>query len=82
MVLVADLFWKESICVVWKHAHAFVIILFSFRTTTEPYDSDQMAKEFLMQFTGQAFTVTQQLAFNFSNKKMLGVVVKSLEGND
>lgn len=53
-----------------------------FRTTTEPYDSDQMAKEFLSQFTGQAFTVTQQLAFTVSNKKMLGVVVKSLEGNE
>jgi hypothetical protein len=39
-----------------------------------------MAKEFLMQFSGQAFTVGQQLAFNFVDKKLLGLVVKSLEG--
>lgn len=50
--------------------------------TTEPYDTDQMAKEFLMQFTGQAFTVQQKLAFAFSQKKVLEVVVKSLEAAD
>jgi vesicle-fusing ATPase len=49
-------------------------------TTLEPYDTDQMAKEFLMQFSGQAFTVGQQLAFSFVDKKLLGLVVKSLEG--
>lgn len=50
--------------------------------TTEPYDSDLMAKEFLLQFSGQAFTVSQQLAFSFSDKKLLGLVVKSLEAVD
>jgi vesicle-fusing ATPase len=49
-------------------------------TTLEPYDTDQMAKEFLMQFSGHAFTVGQQLAFSFVDKKLLGLVVKSLEG--
>jgi vesicle-fusing ATPase len=39
-----------------------------------------MAKEFLLQFSGQAFTVGQQLAFSFLDKKLLGLVVKSLEG--
>lgn len=34
-----------------------------------------------MQFTGQAFTVGQQLAFSFAGKKLLGIVIKSLEGN-
>lgn len=57
-----------------------MFVIFTFSVTTEPYDTDQMAKEFQMQFTGQAFTVGQQLAFPFSQKKMLGVVVKSLEG--
>ncbi|XP_021938224.1 vesicle-fusing ATPase 1-like [Zootermopsis nevadensis] len=41
-----------------------------------------MAKEFLLQFSGQAFTVGQQLAFNFVDKKLLGLVVKSLEAAD
>lgn len=51
-----------------------------FRATTEPYDTDQMAKEFLLQFSGQAFTTGQLLAFQFMEKKMLSLVVKSLEG--
>ncbi|PNF26292.1 Vesicle-fusing ATPase 1 [Cryptotermes secundus] len=51
-------------------------------TTLEPYDTDQMAKEFLLQFSGQAFTVGQQLAFSFLDKKLLGLVVKSLEAAD
>lgn len=50
---------------------------------TDPIDSNQMAKDFLSQFTGQAFTVSQQLAFNFAGgKKLLSVVVKSLEAAD
>ncbi|XP_043463400.1 vesicle-fusing ATPase 1-like [Leptopilina heterotoma] len=51
-------------------------------TTLEPYDTEQMAKEFLFQFSGQAFTVGQQLAFQFLDKKMLGLVVKSLAAAD
>jgi vesicle-fusing ATPase len=41
-----------------------------------------MAREFLLQFSGQAFTVGQQLAFSFFDKKLLGLVVKSLEGKN
>ncbi|XP_043266425.1 vesicle-fusing ATPase 1-like [Venturia canescens] len=52
------------------------------KTTLEPYDTELMAKEFLLQFSGQAFTVGQQLAFQFGDKKMLGLVVKSLEAAD
>ncbi|XP_015609020.1 vesicle-fusing ATPase 1 [Cephus cinctus] len=48
-------------------------------TTLEPYDTEKMAKDFLLQFSGQAFTVGQQLAFQFQEKKMLGLIVKSLE---
>lgn len=39
-----------------------------------------MAKEFLMQFSDKAFTEGQQLAFSFQNKKILGLMIKSLEG--
>ncbi|XP_033172420.1 vesicle-fusing ATPase 1 [Drosophila mauritiana] len=48
----------------------------------DPYDSDQMAKEFLMQFAGMALTVGQSLVFNFKDKKLLGLAVKSLEAID
>lgn len=41
-----------------------------------------MAKDFLLQFSGQAFTVGQMLPFQFLDKKVLGVVVKSIEAVD
>ncbi|KOC60817.1 Vesicle-fusing ATPase 1 [Habropoda laboriosa] len=50
--------------------------------TLEAYNTDEMAKDFLLQFSGQAFTVSQQLVFQFKDKKMLGLVVKSLEAAD
>lgn len=55
---------------------------FIFRTTTEPYDSDLMAKEFLMQFAGLAVTVGQPLVFSFMDKKLLGLSIKSIEAID
>jgi hypothetical protein len=61
--------------------YVFSYLSFFFHSTTlEPYDTDQMAKEFLLQFSGQAFTVGQQLAFSFLDKKLLRLIVKSLEG--
>uniref|UniRef100_A0A0K8TTK0 Vesicle-fusing ATPase n=1 Tax=Tabanus bromius TaxID=304241 RepID=A0A0K8TTK0_TABBR len=51
-------------------------------TSLEPYDSDQMAKEFLLQFAGIALTVGQTLVFSFQDKKLLGIAVKSLEAID
>ncbi|XP_055909227.1 vesicle-fusing ATPase 1 [Eupeodes corollae] len=45
----------------------------------EPYDSDLMAKEFLLQFAGMALTVGQTLVFSFQEKKLLGLAVKTLE---
>lgn len=58
------------------------MVKFIFRTSLEPYNTDEMAKDFLLQFSGQAFTVSQQLVFQFRDKKMLGLVVKSLEAAD
>lgn len=52
---------------------------FQFRTTTDPYDTDAMASDFLMQFSGLALTVGQPLVYNFQDKKLLGLYVKSLE---
>lgn len=41
-----------------------------------------MSKEFLMQFAGLAITVGQPLVFSFSDKKLLGVNIKSIEAID
>lgn len=49
-------------------------------TSLDPYDSDQMARDFLIQFSNQVFTAGQQLAFSFQDKKVLSLVVKNLEG--
>ncbi|ALC46809.1 comt, partial [Drosophila busckii] len=71
-------------------ASADIITLVSFETdflqkktiTQEAYDSDEMAKEFLMQFAGMALTVGQTLVFHFKDKKLLGLAVKTLEAVD
>lgn len=49
---------------------------------SDPYDSDKMAQEFLMQFNNQAFTEGQIMAFSFAEKKMLGVNIKEIEVMD
>lgn len=49
--------------------------------TQEPFDSDVMAKEFLMQFSGLALTAGQPLVFSFKDK-VLGLAVKTLEAVD
>ena len=49
-------------------------------TTTEPFDTDKMALEFVNQFPQQAFTVGQELVFSFMEKKVLSVIVRELEG--
>ena len=49
-------------------------------TTTDPFDTDKMAVDFLMQFVQQTFTVGQPLVYSFNDKKLLQLVVKELEG--
>lgn len=41
-----------------------------------------MAKEFLMQFSGLALTVGQPLVFSFSDKKLLGLSIKTIDAID
>lgn len=48
----------------------------------EPYDTDQMAQQFLLQFSGHPFTVGQEIAFNFMEKEILLLKVISLEAAD
>lgn len=53
-----------------------------FSVTQDPYDTDLMAKDFIMQFAGMALTVGQPLAYQFQDKKLLALAVKSLEAVD
>lgn len=48
-------------------------------TTNDAFDSDKMAKDFLESFDRVAFSVEQQLVCSFYNKKLMGLVVKSVE---
>ncbi|EFA10100.1 vesicle-fusing ATPase 1 [Tribolium castaneum] len=48
-------------------------------TSQEQYDTDEMAKEFIYSFPNQMFTVGQQLAFLFKDKKILSLLVKDIE---
>ncbi|CAG0903501.1 unnamed protein product, partial [Cyprideis torosa] len=49
-------------------------------TTTEPFDTDEMARSFTMQFHNLALTVGMQLVFSFMDKKILSLVPKEIEG--
>ncbi|KAG1671427.1 Vesicle-fusing ATPase 1 [Nymphon striatum] len=49
-------------------------------TTLDPYDTEKMAAEFVAQFPKQAFTKGQIIVFQFSDKKILELVVKEMEG--
>ncbi|CAG0892182.1 unnamed protein product [Darwinula stevensoni] len=50
--------------------------------TQDPYNTDEMAKEFVMQFPNRVFTVGQLLVFQFLDKKLLSLCVKDLEATD
>jgi hypothetical protein len=67
-------------------------LLFS-SNPAEPLDSDQMAREFLMQFGNMAFSKDQELVFEYTQQRrggqqndqkpttyMLKVMVKKMEG--
>lgn len=58
-----------------------ILIFYIFSTSQEQYDTDEMAKEFLFSFPNQIFTIGQQLAFQFKDKKMLLLIVTDIEGN-
>lgn len=62
--------------------HLILICLVLFSITQDPYDTDLMAKDFIMQFSGMALTVGQPLAYQFQDKKLLALAVKSLEAVD
>ncbi|XP_070782892.1 vesicle-fusing ATPase-like [Enoplosus armatus] len=48
---------------------------------SNPYDSDNMASEFLQHFNNQAFSVGQQLGFSFCDK-LFGLLIKDIEAMD
>jgi len=69
-----------------KHYMSSIVLEVDFfnkkNTTTDPFDTDQMAKEFSMQFPNQAFTVGMQCVFNFQDRKLLQINVKDCEATD
>ena len=52
------------------------------KTTQDNYDTDAMAKEFLMQFTKQCFTVGQPIVFQFKSMPLTQVLIKDIEVTD
>ncbi|XP_056285907.1 vesicle-fusing ATPase-like [Pseudoliparis swirei] len=48
---------------------------------SNPYDSDNMAKEFLQHFNNQAFSVGQQFGFSFCDK-LFDLVIQDIEAMD
>lgn len=46
------------------------------------FDTDQMAQEFLLRFSGHPFTVGQIIAFNFRDQEIFNLVVQKLEAAD
>ncbi|KAM8836688.1 vesicle-fusing ATPase-like isoform 3-T3 [Spinachia spinachia] len=48
---------------------------------SNPYNSDNMATEFLQHFNNQAFSVGQQFVFSFCDK-LFGLVIKDIEAMD
>jgi len=69
-----------------KHYMSSIVLEVDFfnkkNTTTDPFDTDQMAREFSMQFPNQAFTVGMQCVFNFQDRKLLQINVKDCEATD
>ena len=63
-----------------KHYLSSIVLEVDFfnkkNTTQDPFNSDEMAREFSIQFCKQAFTAGMQCVFNFQDKKLLQVVVK------
>lgn len=52
------------------------------KVTKDPYNTDEMVKEFLMQFPSQAFSVGQPVVFQFRNLPLTLVTIKSIEVAD
>jgi len=52
------------------------------KVTQTPYNTDDMAKEFLMEFHNSAFTVGQPYVFQFQDKPLTQVIVGDLEISD
>ncbi|XP_038591688.1 vesicle-fusing ATPase-like [Micropterus salmoides] len=48
---------------------------------SNPYDSDNMANEFIQRFNNQAFSIGQQLVFSFCDK-LFGLLIKDIEAMD
>ena len=49
------------------------------KTTKDPFQTEEMMKEFLMQFASQVFSVGQPIIFQFKSMPLLLITIKELE---
>ncbi len=52
------------------------------KVTQNPYNTDDMMKEFLMQFPSQVFCVGQPIVFQYKNMPLTQIIVRELEVTD
>lgn len=50
------------------------------KSNNEQFDTDMMAKEFLMSFTNHVLSVSQTLLFQLPDKPLMTIKIKSIEG--
>jgi len=50
------------------------------KSANEQFDTDMMAKEFLVNFTNHVLSVSQTLLFQLPEKPLMTIKIKSIEG--
>lgn len=58
----------------------FASIIFYRSKNNEQFDTDMMAKEFLINFTNHVLSVSQTLLFQIPDKPLMTIKIKSIEG--
>lgn len=56
------------------------IYFFRSKSANEQFDTDMMAKEFLVNFTNHVLSVSQTLLFQLPEKPLMTIKIKSIEG--
>lgn len=57
-------------------------MFFRTKSPNEHFDTDMMAKEFLMNFTNHVLSVSQALLFTLPEKPLMTIKIKSIEGKE
>jgi len=54
--------------------------IFRTKSANEQFDTDMMAREFLVNFTNHVLSVSQTLLFQLPDKPLMSIKIKSIEG--